>query len=279
MEDIHVTTASMRSTTEEILSEVDSMPKDCIHWKPGPEIWTVMDNLCHIAEFVPYWTAQVEQVIQDPDKQWGRTHHDADRLAAVVDTSSRDLTGVKEQIRSSVARSESTLERFTPDQLAIQAPSRNAKWGLKPASFILDTLLVAHLKATCSQIPAQSRAVSGTATFSRRTSLIHEFDVPSAPVATTAGGSGFPVRRVFCVGRYYAAHAREMGRDPDREPPFFFTKWAETVVPSGTTIAYPSETSNFQYEAELVVAIGKSGTKIVRRTRATTYTVMRPAWI
>jgi fumarylpyruvate hydrolase len=92
--------------------------------------------------------------------------------------------------------------------------------------------------------------------------LIHEFDVPSAPVATTAGGSGFPVRRVFCVGRNYAAHAREMGRDPDREPPFFFTKWAETVVPSGTTIAYPSETSNFQYEAELVVAIGKSGTKI-----------------
>src|SRR6478735_8608415 len=97
-----------------------------------------------------------------------------------------------------------------------------------------------HLAGRTSQKPpvsnpAQSRAVSGTATFSRRTSLIHEFDVPSAPVATTAGGSGFPVRRVFCVGRNYAAHAREMGRDPDREPPFFFTKWAETVVPSGTT--------------------------------------------
>ena len=152
MEDIHPATASMRSTTEEILSEVDSMPKDCIHWKPGPEIWTVMDNLCHIAEFVPYWTAQIEQVIQDPDKQWGRTHHDADRRAAVADTSSRDLTGVKEQIRSAVARSVSTLERFTPDQLAMQAPSRNAKWGLKPASFILDTLLVAHLKSHLSQI-------------------------------------------------------------------------------------------------------------------------------
>jgi fumarylpyruvate hydrolase len=53
-----------------------------------------------------------------------------------------------------------------------------------------------------------------------------------------------------------------MGRDPDREPPFFFTKWAETVVPSGTTIPYPSETSNFHYEGELVVAIGKSGARI-----------------
>jgi fumarylpyruvate hydrolase len=92
--------------------------------------------------------------------------------------------------------------------------------------------------------------------------LTQLFDLPGTPVASTADGNGFPIRRVFCVGRNYAAHAREMGRDPDREPPFFFTKWAETVVPSGTTIPYPSETSNFQYEAELVVAIGKSGFRI-----------------
>jgi fumarylpyruvate hydrolase len=88
------------------------------------------------------------------------------------------------------------------------------------------------------------------------------FEVPGNPIVATTDGNGFQVRRVFCVGRNYAAHAREMGRDPDREPPFFFTKWAETVVPSGTTIAYPSETSNFHYEGELVVAIGKSGFRI-----------------
>ena len=88
------------------------------------------------------------------------------------------------------------------------------------------------------------------------------FSLPSGPIAGTTDGSGFPVRRVFCVGRNYAAHAREMGRDPDREPPFFFTKWAETVVPSGTTIAYPTETANYQYEGELVVAIGKGGRNI-----------------
>ena len=69
---------------------------------------------------------------------------------------------------------------------------------------------------------------------------------PQAPVlAPTDAGDDFPVRRIFCVGRNYAAHAREMGRDPDREPPFFFTAWAETVVPDGTTIAYPSQTENF----------------------------------
>lgn len=86
---------------------------------------------------------------------------------------------------------------------------------------------------------------------------------PQMPIlAATSDGNAFPVRRVFCIGRNYAAHAREMGRDPDREAPFFFTKWAETVVPSGATISYPSETASFHYEAELVVAIGTAGRNI-----------------
>ncbi|MBC2665413.1 fumarylacetoacetate hydrolase family protein [Novosphingobium flavum] len=88
---------------------------------------------------------------------------------------------------------------------------------------------------------------------------------PQAPVlAATTDGREFPVRRLFCIGRNYAAHAREMGKDPDREAPFYFTKWAETVVPSGSTIAYPPLTANFQYEAELVVAVGKGGRNIAR---------------
>lgn len=86
---------------------------------------------------------------------------------------------------------------------------------------------------------------------------------PQPPVlAPTSDGKLFPVRRLFCIGRNYAAHAREMGKDPDREPPFFFTKWAETVVPSGTAIAYPPMTENYHYEAELVVAIGRGGRAI-----------------
>jgi fumarylpyruvate hydrolase len=78
----------------------------------------------------------------------------------------------------------------------------------------------------------------------------------------------FPVRRVYCVGRNYAAHAREMGADPDREPPFFFCKPgdAAAVVPvaPGTVaeLPYPPQTSNYHYECELVVAIGKGGSDI-----------------
>ncbi len=92
---------------------------------------------------------------------------------------------------------------------------------------------------------------------------------PQPPVlAPTSDGRQFPVRRVFCIGRNYAAHAREMGFDPDREPPFFFTKWAETVVPSGAIIAYPPETRNYHFEAELVVAIGKGGRDIAEADAA-----------
>lgn len=89
--------------------------------------------------------------------------------------------------------------------------------------------------------------------------------VTSIPVAGHADQQ-FPVRRVYCVGRNYAAHAREMGFDPDREPPFFFCKPADAVVAvaDGDTLAlpYPSETGNYHYEIELVVAIGKGGSNI-----------------
>ncbi|SIT15262.1 fumarylacetoacetate hydrolase family protein [Achromobacter sp. MFA1 R4] len=91
---------------------------------------------------------------------------------------------------------------------------------------------------------------------------------PAAPVAVPIAGSqdSFPVRRVYCVGRNYAAHAREMGFDPDREPPFFFCKPADAVVPvaDGATLSlpYPPETSNLHYEIELVAAIGKGGANI-----------------
>jgi len=83
-----------------------------------------------------------------------------------------------------------------------------------------------------------------------------------ASVMVAGSSSRFPVRRVFCVGRNYAAHAREMGKDPDRDPPFFFTKAADAVVDSGEPVAYPPETANFHYEAELVVAIGTDGSNI-----------------
>ena len=72
----------------------------------------------------------------------------------------------------------------------------------------------------------------------------------------------FPVRRIYCVGRNYRAHAIEMGADPDREAPFFFMKPADAIVQNGSTIPYPTQTSNLHHEIELVVAMGKGGASI-----------------
>ncbi len=85
---------------------------------------------------------------------------------------------------------------------------------------------------------------------------------PSVPVVPVEGeDGGFPVRRILCVGRNYAAHRREMGGD-DRDPPFFFAKPADAVVPPGRNPAYPPGTTNLHHEIELVAAIGAAGTDV-----------------
>lgn len=83
------------------------------------------------------------------------------------------------------------------------------------------------------------------------------FPVPAAPQVPLVGeAAGYPVRRIFCVGRNYAAHAAEMGNEVDREAPFYFTKSAQAICQSGTEIAYPPGTQDCHHEMELVVALG-----------------------
>jgi len=90
------------------------------------------------------------------------------------------------------------------------------------------------------------------------------WQIPTVPVA--GGNERFPVRHIYCVGRNYAEHAKEMGGDATKEPPFFFTKPADAVVPvvppAIATVSYPLATKNYHHEIELVVAIGGSGVKI-----------------
>ncbi|EEB83531.1 fumarylacetoacetate hydrolase family protein [Roseobacter sp. GAI101] len=87
---------------------------------------------------------------------------------------------------------------------------------------------------------------------------------PTPSVAIAGSTDRIPVRRIFCVGRNYAAHAIEMGKDPDRDPPFFFTKPADAMVEDGQTIPYPPETENFHYEAELIAVISTGGRNIAQ---------------
>jgi len=89
---------------------------------------------------------------------------------------------------------------------------------------------------------------------------------PAPPVSVEISGSDtrFPVNRIFCVGRNYAEHVREMGFDPEREEPCYFTKSSHCIAPSGSEIPYPPATRNYHHEIELVVAIGKTGFELAR---------------
>ena len=93
--------------------------------------------------------------------------------------------------------------------------------------------------------------------------MSYVFDAPKqASLAVQGTDDRFPIRRIFCVGRNYEAHAHEMGKDPTREAPFFFTKPADAAVDTPCTIAYPKLTENLHHEIELVIAIGKGGSDI-----------------
>jgi fumarylpyruvate hydrolase len=93
--------------------------------------------------------------------------------------------------------------------------------------------------------------------------MTYVIPAPAQTSVEVAGSSErFPVHRIYCVGRNYAAHAREMGMDPEREPPFFFSKPADAIVPNGAPVPYPPRTGNLHHEIELVVAIGTGGRDI-----------------
>jgi len=105
-------------------------------------------------------------------------------------------------------------------------------------------------------------ATGASAASGRRTA----FDVPDITIPVVGADEVFPVRRIYCIGRNYAAHSREMGSDPTREPPFFFQKPTDAIqhVPTGTVAdhPYPTLTKNYHYEVELVAMIGKGGRDI-----------------
>jgi fumarylpyruvate hydrolase len=93
--------------------------------------------------------------------------------------------------------------------------------------------------------------------------MSYVFEPPPVPTLGVSGEAArFPVHRIYCVGRNYAEHAREMGGDPTREPPFFFMKPADTLLPSGADFPYPTKSNDVHHEIEMVAALKSGGTNI-----------------
>jgi fumarylpyruvate hydrolase len=251
--------ARLEAAARAMLAEVERLPPDLVSWKPAPDVWSVMEILCHVQEFIPYWTTQARNVVARPEELWGRDHTNQDRLAAVSSAPSRRLTDVVEAIRQAAAESAAALAQLSDADLDVEATSRNPRFGRKPAHVIVDHLIAGHVEKHVGQI---RRNVTQ---YEQRSESVSEFVFPPpSPVSAPIRGRAerFPIRRIFCVGRNYEAHAREMGAVADREAPFYFTKASEHYAPSGSTIAYPPGTSNYHFEMELVVAIGTAGFRI-----------------
>jgi hypothetical protein len=101
---------------------------------------------------VPFWTGQTLRIVQKPGEAWGRDHTDTARLAAVTNTAANRLDVVVADIREAVRRSAESLRTLSDADLAVEATSKNPKWGKKPASFVLEELLVQHVEKHQGQI-------------------------------------------------------------------------------------------------------------------------------
>ncbi|MEK7414752.1 MAG: DinB family protein [Planctomycetota bacterium] len=149
--------ARLEAAADALLTEVASLPSDLIVWKPADDVWSVIEILCHVAEFVPYWTGQTLQIVQQSDEPWGRTHADTARLEAVHQAGALSLSEVMAAIRDGVQKSAAALRALNEGDLAIAAMSRNPRWARQSASFLVEHLLIEHVEKHRSQIQRNVR--------------------------------------------------------------------------------------------------------------------------
>lgn len=138
--------------TDEIVQIASQLSEDELRWKPADEVWSVMEVLCHVEEVIPYWLSEIQAVVQSPGSEWGRNHLHEGRLAAVAKADQRTAEDIREGIKGTKQVVQSILGAMSSEDLAIEATSRNPRWGTKPMSFIVDHLLVEHLEGHLGQI-------------------------------------------------------------------------------------------------------------------------------
>jgi uncharacterized damage-inducible protein DinB len=148
----HALASRLDAAADLLFAEVASAPPEAISWKPAADVWSVMEILCHVAEFVPYWTSQALQVVRHPDARWGRTHTDTARIEAVNRAGNRSLDDVLSSIRTGAGSSAAILSGLTDAELGIEAMSHNPRWERKPASFIAEHLVVEHVEKHAGQV-------------------------------------------------------------------------------------------------------------------------------
>ena len=143
---------SIQKTSDSIIETVSKLPDETIRWKPAPGVWSILEILSHVEEAIPYWADEIERVVAHPGVDWGRGHTNEARIAAVVASSQRNAKDLIAGIQQGTQKTVAILGKLRDEDLAIESPSRNPRFGIKPMSFVLDHLIVGHLRGHLGQI-------------------------------------------------------------------------------------------------------------------------------
>jgi len=147
----------INETVEKITKKVLSFPEEMIRWKPSADEWSIMEILCHIEEVIGYWTRELTRVIQVGGGEWGRGLNDEARLAAVRQADARRVDEVIQGIKQAAEWADKQLGALNDEQLALEAPHRNPKFGMKPMTFLIEHFLTEHLAGHLKQIERNRR--------------------------------------------------------------------------------------------------------------------------
>jgi hypothetical protein len=143
---------SIQELAGDVTRTVTDLPEDVLLWKPAENVWSIAQILGHMEEALPYWAGEIQRVAANHGTEWGRNHHDEARLAAVAAASERSTREVIAGFGRAADAVVSALRTLRETDLQIESPSRNPRWRVKPMSFVLDELIVSHLRGHRDQI-------------------------------------------------------------------------------------------------------------------------------
>ncbi len=142
---------SILQSISKMVELVKDLPEEQIRWKPSAEEWSIMETLCHVEEAVYYWLDELERVVANPG-EWGRGLQDEKRLAAVAAADQTDVADIISRVEKTQSRVKETFSKLKEEDLNIEAPHRNPKFGVKPMRFLVEHFLVEHMDIHVKQI-------------------------------------------------------------------------------------------------------------------------------
>ncbi|MGF9714225.1 MULTISPECIES: DinB family protein [Paenibacillus] len=148
---------SIHRSIDQIVEITQDLDEEILRFKPADDAWSVMEILCHVEEATPYWLNELTQVIASPGIEWGRGLQHEGRLNAVAQAGQRTKDEVLKGIIALKSKVRDVLGPLTAEDLTVESPSRNPRFGTKPMAFIVDHLLVEHVETHLKQIKRNLR--------------------------------------------------------------------------------------------------------------------------